>query len=93
MTERETVVVELSHDDLTLILRYGYPFERIERAVRDVEGSESIENVVLDRLELKRLIGDLWNSIKESDEESLKMKLDELSSRLEVAERGAYTVI
>ena len=83
MTVRESVDVELSQEDRALILQYGYPFPRIEDAVRALDGSSSVETVVLDRFYLKKLVGDLCRSIKESDDQDLRTRLDDLCERLE----------
>jgi hypothetical protein len=91
--ERESVEVELSQEDRSLILRYGYPFERIEGALKALESSSTVETVALDCLELRRLLGDLSRSIKEADDENLRVKLDELCWRLELFQRGGHTVI
>jgi len=93
MSERETVEVELSPEDRLLILRYGYPFERIERALKALEGKLTVEIVALDRFELERLVGDLSYSTNHADDENLQLKLNDLCLRLEVFERGDYTVI
>ena len=83
MTTREIVDVELSQEDRALILQYGYPFAQIEDAVRALDGSSSLETVVLDRFYLKKLVGDLYRSIKESDDQDLRTRLDDLCERLE----------
>ena len=83
MTARECVDVELSQEERALILQYGYPFPRIKDAVRAMDGSSSVETVALDRFDLKRLVGDLFISIKESEDHGLRTRLDELCERLE----------
>ena len=88
MAERETIDVELSARDRRLILDYGYPFPRIESAVKECPDDPTVEVVALDRIELKRLIADLYRSIKEQTADDLQMELDELCVRLEIAERG-----
>jgi hypothetical protein len=93
MPERESVEVRLSPEDRSLILRYGYPFERIERTLKALEGSVTVEIVALDRFELERLIGDLSYSANHADDENLQLKLNDLCERLEFFERGDYTVI
>ena len=93
MPERESVEVEFSQEDRSLILRYGYPFERIEGAVNALENSSTIEMVAWDRFELRQLLGSLWTSIKQADDENLRLKLDDLYGRLEFYQRGGYTVI
>jgi hypothetical protein len=93
MSERGTVEVELSPEDRSLILRYGYPFERIATALKALEGKVTVEIVALDRFELERLIGDLSYSTNHADDENLQLKLNDLCVRLESFERGDYTVI
>jgi hypothetical protein len=83
MTTCEIVDVELSQEDRALILQYGYPFPRIEDAVRALDGSSSVETVALDRFYLRKLVGDLCRSIKESDDQDLRSRLDDLCERLE----------
>ena len=83
MTVRESVDVDLSQEERALILQYGYPFPRIEDAVRALDGSSSVETVALDRFYLTKLVGDLCISIKESEDHGLRTRLDELCERLE----------
>ena len=92
MTTRESVQVELSARDRTLILEYGYPFDRIEAAVRAKENSPSVELVSLDRFELRRLIGDLSTSIKQSEDDGRRVELDELMERLELSASGRISM-
>lgn len=63
--QREVVEVELSPQERSLILRYGYPFDRIKQALDACQKSRSIELVPLDKFELERLIGDLSKSVNE----------------------------
>ena len=93
MAARERVQVELSQEDRALILQYGYPFPRIECAIRALDGSSSVEAVSLDRLYLTRLIADVCRSIKESDDEGLQIRLNDLCERLEFVEHGGQTLI
>ena len=92
MTTRESVRVELSARDRTLILEYGYPFDRIEAAVRAKENSPSVELVSLDRIELRRLIGDLSTSIKQSEDDGQQAELDDLIERLEFSASGRISM-
>jgi hypothetical protein len=92
LTTRESVHVELSARDRTLILEYGYPFDRIEAAVRAKENSPSVELVSLDRIELRRLIGDLSTSIKLSENDGQQVELDDLIERLECLASGRISM-
>jgi len=92
LTTRESVHVELSARDRTLILEYGYPFDRIEAAVRAKENSPSVALVSLDRIELRRLIGDLSASIKQSENDGQQVELDDLIERLEFSASGRISM-
>ena len=52
---RETVEIPLTPEERELLLRYGYPFEQIERALQACAQSGDIEVVPMDRFELERL--------------------------------------
>ena len=93
MTARESVNVELSARDRTLILEYGYPFDRIESAVRAKENSPGVELVSLDRFELRRLIGDLSTSIKQREDDGHQVELDDLIERLEFSASGRISML
>lgn len=86
--EREVIDVQLLPEERALLLEYGYPFSRIEKALKKYEPSDaSIEIVSLDRLELGRMIGDLCYSINKRTSGALQDQLIHLCDRLEAAER------
>jgi len=85
--QREVIEVELSPQERSLILRYGYPFDRIKQALDACQQSRSIELVPLDKFELERLIGDLSKSVNEKTSGSVQLALCDLCERLEAAER------
>lgn len=85
--QREAIEVELSPEERSLILRYGYPFDRIKQALATYQKSRTIEIVPLDKYELERLIGDLSKSINDMAGGSLQNALFDLCERLEAAER------
>jgi hypothetical protein len=84
---REVIEVELSPQERSLILRYGYPFDRIKQALEARQTSRRIEIVPLDAFELERLIGDLSMTINEMAGGAVQDKLLDLCDRLEAAER------
>ena len=84
---RETIDIELTPTERALLLRYGYPFAQIERALKACSASKAIETVPMDRLELERLIGDLSCTINDLNGGKLQDQLLELCERLEMAER------
>ena len=85
--QRDVIEVELSPEERSLILRYGYPFDRIEQALEACQESRIIEIVPLDTFELERLIGDLSKSINDMAGGALQNALLDLCERLEAAER------
>lgn len=84
---RETILVQLWPEERTLLLKYGYPFDRIEKALQKYATSGAIEIVHLDRFELERMIGDLCYSINKRTGGHLQDQLIDLCDRLEAAER------
>jgi len=61
--ERETIQIQLTPEERSLLLRYGYPFERIAHALKACEASPDIEIVPMGYFEFERLIGDVCRSI------------------------------
>lgn len=84
---RDTIDIELTPTERSLLLRYGYPFEQIERALKACSASKSIETVHMKRFELERLIGDLCISINDLKGGKLQNQLLALCERLEFAEQ------
>ncbi len=82
-----TEKIQLTHAERELILKHGYPFERLEKALRRYSGSEAIKRIGMSVFELEHLIGELSRSFNHgqlgADEEAT---LD-LCDRLEYAER------
>ena len=81
-----TINIQLTLAERSLLLRYGYPFEQIERVLQACEGSRDIETVPLDCFELERLIGDVCRSINHMKSGVLQDELLDLCDRLEAAE-------
>lgn len=84
---RETIKIQLTPEERSLLLRYGYPFEQIEQALKACESSREIEIVPMDRFELERLIGDVCYSINHRTSGATQNDLLELFDRLEYAEK------
>ena len=84
---RDTIDIELTPTERSLLLRYGYPFAQVERALKACSASQAIETVPMDRFELERLIGDLSSSINDLNGGKLQDQLLALCERLEAAER------
>jgi hypothetical protein len=85
--DREMLEIQLTPDERSLLLRYGYPFEQIEQALKACESSRDIEIIPMDLFELERLIGDLSSSINDMDGGTQQSKLLDLCDRLEAAEK------
>ena len=81
-----TIDTELTPKERALILRYGYPFDRIKKALVAVASSKEVETVSLDAYEVDLLIGDLCRSINhEEGGLAVQSQLDELCDRIEYA--------
>jgi hypothetical protein len=83
-----SVKVQLLRVERDLILKYGYPFERLEQALKRWPSNADIRRVSITDYELELLIGELSRSInhrqagKEEEDE-----LIDLCDRLEYVER------
>ena len=88
MMKRETIEIQLTPEERTLLLRYGYPFERIEQALKACEASPEIEIIPMDEFELEYLIGDVCRSINHMNGGALQNQLLDLCDRLEAAEQS-----
>ena len=85
--DRDVIEIQLTPAERSLLLRYGYPFERIEHALKARESSRDIEIIPMDTFELERLIGDLCISINDMHGGALQNELLDLCDRLEAAEK------
>jgi len=81
------IEIPLTPEERSLLLRYGYPFEQIERALKACEKSGDIEVVPMDHSELERLIGDVCRSINHMNGGATQDQLLDLCERLEAAEQ------
>jgi hypothetical protein len=85
--DRDVIEIQLTPEERSLLLRYGYPFQRIEHALKARESSRDIAIVPMDTFELERLIGDLCSSINDLHGGALQNRLLHLCDRLEAAEK------
>ena len=86
--DRETIDMQLTPEERSLLLRYGYPFDQIKNALEACQSSDHIEIVSMDSFELERLIGDVCISInKMQGGPVVQSQLLDLCDRLEYAER------
>lgn len=87
LLKRETIEIQLTPEERTLLLRHGYPFEQIEHALKASEASHDIEIIPMDGFELEYLIGDVCRSINHMSDGALQDQLSNLCDRLEAAEQ------
>ncbi len=80
--DRDDIEIQLTPEERSLLLRYGYPFERTEHALKARESSRDSEIVPMDTFELERLIGDLCSSINDMHGGALQNQLLDLCDRL-----------
>lgn len=85
--EQETIDIQLTPEERSLLLRYGYPFEQIEHALKACETIPDIQIIPMDCFELERLIGDVCRSINHMKGSALQDQLLDLCDRLEAAEK------
>ena len=90
---KELIEIELTREERSLLLRYGYPFEQIENALKACEGSDAIEVVAMDSFYLEKLIGDLCYSINRMKSGALQNQLLHLCDRLEAAEQYGHGIL
>lgn len=62
---REVIDMQLTANEQSLLLRYGYPFDQIREALEACASNADIEIVPMDSFELERLIGDVSISINQ----------------------------
>ena len=86
--KRKTIRMQLTPEERSLLLRYGYPFERIAQALKACQASPDIEILPMDCFEFERLIGDVCRSINHMNGGALQNQLLNLCDRLEAAEQS-----
>jgi len=80
--DRDIIEIQLAPEERSLLLRHGYPFEKIEHALKACDTSREIETVPMDVFELGQLIGDLCRSINDLDGGVLQDQLLDLCQQL-----------
>ena len=87
MTAELTEKIQLTLEYRDLILKYGYPFERLEKSLRRWPKGQTIRYVWMTHPELKRLIGELSRSFNHEQTGVDSDAVLELCEHLEYAER------
>ena len=83
----KTIEVQLTADQRRLILRHGYPFERLAWALNAAAKSEAIKTIGIRTDELEMLIGELSRTFNHDEAGADKEALLALCDRLEYIEQ------
>lgn len=83
LTER----IQLTYIHRDLILKYGYPFERLKAALLRWPKGQVFRRIRMSRFELDHLIGELSRSFNDNETKSDSDDVLELCEHLEYAER------
>lgn len=87
---QEMIGIQLTSEERSLLMRWGYPFEQIEHALQACEARDDIAIVPMNRFEFEHLIGDLCRSINGMHGGALQNQLLDLCDRLEAAEQYGH---
>lgn len=82
-----TETIELSFSHRELILKYGYPFDRLESSLRRWPRGQAIRRVRMSRFELQCLLGELSRSYNHGQTGVDSDAVLDLCDHLEYAER------
>lgn len=91
-----TEKIQLLADERELILKHGYPFGRLEKALRRWSNSSAIKTIGMSRWELEMLIGELSRSFNHGEVGGDEDAVLDLCDRLEYAEQygdGALDIL
>lgn len=81
----DSIEVEITGREASLILKYGYPFPDQATAFEKVAGKKGYHRVTIGEFWLEIIVGDLCRSIKEVRSLPLQEELDALCDSLETA--------
>ena len=84
LTER----IQLTPEERELILRYGYPFDRLARVLRRHSSREAIRTISMSSFELDMLIGELSRSFNHGECGQDEEAVIDLCERLEYAQQS-----
>ena len=83
----KTIKVQLTADERRLVLRHGYPFERLARALNAAAKSEAIKTIGIHADELEMLMGELSRTFNHGEAGADEEALLALCDRLETIEQ------
>jgi hypothetical protein len=88
--------IELTSDERELIVKYGYPFDRLAKSIRRHSTSDAIKTILMSASELEMLIGELSRSLNHGECADDTDAVIDLCDRLEYAEKygdGALDIL
>ena len=77
----------MTPEERELILKYGYPFNRLAKSLRRHSSSAAIKTILMSAYELEMLIGELSRSINHRECSQFEDAVIDLCDRLEYAEK------
>jgi hypothetical protein len=83
----KTIKIQLLPDERRIILRHGYPFERLARALNRFTNNEAIKTIGITEYELEMLIGELSRTFNHGEAGADEDALLALCDRLEYIEQ------
>ena len=83
-----TEKIQLTQEERDLILKHGYPFDRLAKSLRRWPKDQLIRTISMSRYELEMLIGELSRSINHREAGQEEDALIDLCDRLEYVERS-----
>ncbi len=83
LTER----IELTIEQRDLLLKYGYPFDRLEASLRRWPKTQAIRRIQMSHFELQQLLGELSRSYNHDQTGSDSEAVLHLCDHLEYAEQ------
>ena len=84
--DRDVTAIQFTPEERSLIHRYGYPFEKLEQALRSIPSGVEIATIRMDAYDLEMLIGELSRSFNHGESECEEVALLDLCTRLERAQ-------
>jgi hypothetical protein len=82
-----TEKIQLTQDERDLILKFGYPFDRLAKSLRRWPDGQLIRTISMSRYELEMLIGELCRSFNHDETGADEDAVLDLCDRLEYAEK------
>ena len=81
-----TEKIQLTLEERELLLKHGYPFDRLEMALRRWSRTKAVKQIAMSANELEILFGELSRSINRGELGSDEEQVVDLCARLEYAE-------